>query len=52
MDWNSTIFYQPEFSFIGSILGIPKIKIVNEGAFEAFNYYRSSAWQLRGLSSL
>ena len=31
------------------LLGIPRIKIVNEDAFEAFNYYRSSAWQLRGV---
>ena len=49
--WIGTALYfiQPEYSFIGSIFGIPKIKIVNENAFEAFNYYRSSAWQLRGV---
>ena len=35
--------------FFRSILGVPRIKIVNEDAFEAFNYYRSSAWQLRGV---
>ena len=49
--WIGTALYfiQPEYSFIGSIFGIPKIKIVNKDAFEAFNYYRSSAWQLRGV---
>ena len=49
--WIGTALYfiQPEYSFIGSIFGIPRIKIVNEGVFEAFNYYRSSAWQLRGV---
>ena len=49
MDWNSSLFIQPEYSFLGSIFGIPRIKILNEDAFEAFNYYRSSAWQLRGV---
>ena len=49
--WIGTALYfvQPEYSFFGSVLGIPRIKIVNEDAFEAFNYYRSSAWQLRGV---
>ena len=49
--WIGTALYfvQPEYSFFGSILGVPRIKIVNEDAFEAFNYYRSSAWQLRGV---
>ena len=49
--WIGTALYfiQPEYSFLGSIFGIPRIKILNEDAFEAFNYYRSSAWQLRGV---
>ena len=49
--WIGTALYfvQPEYSFFGSILGVPRIKIVNEHAFEAFNYYRSSAWQIRGV---
>ena len=49
--WIGTALYfiQPEYSVIGSIFGIPRIKIVNEDAFEAFNYYRSSTWQLRGV---
>ena len=49
MDWNSTLFYSTRIFFFGSIFGIPRIKIVNPDAFEAFNYYRSSAWQLRGV---
>jgi para-nitrobenzyl esterase len=49
--WIGTALYfvKPEYSFFGSIIGVPRIKIVNEDAFEAFNYYRSSAWQLRGV---
>ena len=49
--WIGTALYfiQPEYSFFGSIFGIPRIKIINPEAFEAFNYYRSSAWQLRGV---
>ena len=42
-------FAEQEFSFLGKLFGIPRIKIVNRGAFDAFNYYRSSAWQLRGV---
>ena len=28
---------------------IPKVKISNEDSFEAFNYYRSTAWKIRGV---
>ena len=45
----SLYFVKPEYSFLGSIFNIPRIKMVNEDAFEAFNYYRSSAWQIRGV---
>ena len=50
--WIGTALYfiEAEFSFIGSVLGIPRINIINPDAFEAFNYYRSSAWQLRGVA--
>jgi Carboxylesterase type B len=49
--WLSTAryFVDLDYSFIGSILNIPKVKIKDEDAFEAFNYYRSSAWQIRGV---
>ncbi len=42
-------FVDLEYSFIGSILNIPKVKLIDENSFEAFNFYRSSAWQLRGV---
>ena len=42
-------FVSLEFSALGSILNIPKVKIKDQEAFEAFNYYRSSAWKIRGV---
>ena len=36
-------------SAIGSVLSIPKVRLKDEDAFEAFNYYRSSAWKIRGV---
>ena len=42
-------FVDLEYSFIGSILNIPKVKLNNEDAFEAFNYYRSASWKIRGV---
>jgi para-nitrobenzyl esterase len=49
--WLSTAeyFVDLDYSFIGSILGIPKVKLSDEEAFEAFNYYRSAAWKIRGV---
>ncbi len=49
--WLSTAryFVDLDYSFIGSILNIPKVKLKDEDAFEAFNYFRSSAWQIRGV---
>lgn len=42
-------FVQANFSFLGSIFGIPKVSLKDKDAFEAFNYYRSYAWQIRGV---
>ncbi len=42
-------FVDLEYSFIGSILNIPKVKLIDKNSFEAFNFYRSKAWQLRGV---
>ncbi len=42
-------FVDLEYSLIGSILRIPKVKLNNDASFEAFNYYRSSAWKIRGV---
>ncbi len=42
-------FVELDYSAIGSVLNIPKVKLKDERAFEAFNYYRSSAWKIRGV---
>ena len=42
-------FVDLDYSLIGSILRIPKVKLSNEDSFEAFNYYRSTAWKIRGV---
>jgi len=42
-------FVALKFSPLGKLLGIPKVYLKDEDAFEVFNYYRSSAWKLRGV---
>ena len=42
-------FVELDFSAIGNFLEIPNVKLKDEDAFEAFNYYRSSAWKIRGV---
>ena len=42
-------FVDLDYSLIGSLLKIPKVKLKNEKSFEAFNFYRSSAWKIRGV---
>ena len=42
-------FVDLKFSPVGKLLGIPKISLKDEDAFEIFNYYRSAAWKLRGV---
>ena len=42
-------FVELEYSLVGSILNIPKVKLKDESAFQAFNYYRSAAWKIRGV---
>ena len=42
-------FVDLNYSLIGSVLSIPKVKLKNEDSFEAFNYYRSAAWKIRGV---
>ena len=42
-------FVQLNFSPVGELLNIPKVSLKDEEAFEAFNYYRSSAWKIRGV---
>jgi para-nitrobenzyl esterase len=45
----SEYFVELDYSIGGSILGLPKISLKDEGAYEAFNYYRSTAWKIRGV---
>ncbi len=45
----ATYFVDLDYSLLGSILRIPKVELSNEASFEAFNYYRSSAWKIRGV---
>ena len=40
-----------EYSFFGSLLGVPRVKLKDEAAFELFNSYRSSAWKIRGVDN-
>ena len=47
----ATYFVDLEYSFLGSLLKIPKVRLLDEDSFEAFNYYRSSAWKLRGVDN-
>ena len=49
--WLSTAeyFIDVDYSFIGSIIGLPKVILKDKDAFEAFNYYRSMAWKIRGV---
>ncbi len=42
-------FVELDFSAVGSALGIPKVSLKDRDAFEAFNYYRSAAWKIRGV---
>ena len=42
-------FVELDYSFFGSITGIPTVKLKNEAGFEAFNFYRSEAWKIRGV---
>ncbi len=42
-------FVDIEYSLIGEFLNIPKVVLADKNAFEAFNYYRSAAWQIRGV---
>jgi len=40
-----------EYSFFGSLLGVPRVVLKDEAAFELFNSYRSKAWKLRGVDT-
>ena len=52
MACNCKIFCRFRLFFNGSILEYTKVELKNEDSFEAFNYYRSAAWKIRGVDNL
>ena len=42
-------FVDIDYSILGTIFRVPKVTLKDEDAFNAFNYYRSSAWKIRGV---
>ena len=44
-------FVNLDYSFIGSIFGVPKVVLNNKDAFNIFNSYRSRAWKIRGVDT-
>ena len=42
-------FVELDYSILGSIFGVPKVKLKNKKAFNLFNSYRSKAWKIRGV---
>ncbi len=46
----SEYFVSVDYSPAGSLFGLPKVILKDEDAYEAFNYYRSNAWKVRGVN--
>ena len=44
-------FVNLDYSFIGSIFGVPKVVLNDKDAFNLFNSYRSRAWKIRGVDT-
>jgi para-nitrobenzyl esterase len=44
-------FVELKYSFFGSLLGVPRVALKDEKAFEIFNAYRSKAWKIRGVDN-
>ena len=42
-------FVDLDYSFLGSIFGVPKVILNDKDAFNIFNSYRSRAWKIRGV---
>jgi len=42
-------FVDLDYSFLGSIFGVPKVSLNDKDAFNLFNSYRSRAWKIRGV---
>ena len=45
----SEYFVDIDYSVSGSLFNLPKVIIKDEDAYEAFSYYRSAAWKIRGV---
>ena len=46
----SEYFVTLDNSATSYIFGLPKVVLNNESAYEAFNYYRSRSWKIRGVN--
>ena len=46
----SEYFVSVDYSATGALFDLPKVSLKDESAFEAFNYYRSTAWKIRGVN--
>ncbi len=42
-------FVKLDKSFLGNMIGVPKPILRDKQAYQAFNYFRATAWQLRGV---
>ena len=42
-------FVKLDYSILGTILNVPKVKLRDKKAFNIFNSYRSMAWKIRGV---
>jgi para-nitrobenzyl esterase len=42
-------FVDIDYSFLGSIFGVPRVILNDKDAFNVFNSYRSRAWKIRGV---
>ena len=42
-------FVNLDYSFFGSIFGVPKVVLNDKDAFNLFNSYRSRSWKIRGV---
>ena len=42
-------FVDLNYSFLGSVFGVPKVILNDKDAFNIFNSYRSRAWKIRGV---
>ena len=47
----SEYFVTIDYSATGFLFNLPKVILKDEDAYEAFNYYRSNSWKIRGLMS-